>query len=249
MKLAISGTYSSGKTLTSYALSHLTGIPRTRARTMRELLPFAVPGKTLEECSAAELVQLIVRRHVERCVHESHLTEGFISDGSSLQEWIYGSVRVIVGINPNASIGLGDLESVERTTELKFFEEVMTQLGVAIKEHVQLTYEAFVHLPNELTLAKDGHRPVNERFRSMADESIAHEIDALGIPRHVIGGSLPERLTKIVETFGFSTLMSVDEAIARAQEEYSAVDMTIESDRAWAKHSDEVEKQPAGSTA
>ena len=237
MKLAISGTYSSGKTLTSYALSHLTGIPRTRARTMRELLPHAVPGKTLEECTGAELIQLIVRRHTERCVHESHLTDGFISDGSSLQEWIYGAVRVVVGINPNASVHLGDLESVERTGELEFFDQVMTQLGVAIKQHVGETYETFVHLRNELTLAKDGHRPVNERFRSMADEAIAREIDALGIPRYTIGGTLPERLDQIVETLGLPAVTTVPEAIALAEQEYRSLDMTIESDRAWATHS------------
>lgn len=234
MKLAISGTYSSGKTLTSYALSHLIGIPRTRARTMRELLPFAVPGKTLEQCNGAELLQLIVRRHVERCVHESHLTDGFISDGSSLQEWIYGSVRVIVGINPNDSVHLADTERVVRTEEMAFFEAVVDQLGIAIKEHVKETYDAFVHLPNELTLAKDGHRPVNERFRTLADESIAQNIDALGIPRHVVGGTLPERLERIVEIFGFAPVTDVDKAIALAEDEYKAVDMTIESDRAWA---------------
>ncbi|GGS37334.1 MULTISPECIES: AAA family ATPase [Actinokineospora] len=234
MKLAISGTYSSGKTLTSYALAHYVGIPRTRARTMRELLPFAVPGKTLEQCTGAELIQLIVRRHVERVVHESHLTDGFVSDGSSLQEWLYGSVRVIVGINPNDSVHLGDMETVAKTQEMLFFEQVMDQLGVAIKEHVRTTYDAFVHLPNELELAKDGHRPVNERFRRLADEGIAKAIDELGIPRHVVGGTLTERLLRIVEIFGFQPVMDVDTAIERAQEEYRAVDMTIESDRAWA---------------
>ncbi|MEU4445693.1 AAA family ATPase [Actinosynnema sp. NPDC050801] len=234
MKLAISGTYSSGKTLTSYALSHYIGVPRTRARTMRELLPFAVPGKTLEQCNGAELIQLIVRRHVERVVHESHLTNGFISDGSSLQEWLYGSVRVIVGINPNESVHLDDTQTVEKTPEMLFFEQVMDQLGVAIKQHVRDTYDAFVHLPNELELAKDGHRPVNERFRTLADQGIAAAIDELGIPRHVVGGTLTERLDRIVEIFGFSTVTDVDTAIERAQEEYRAVDMTIESDRAWA---------------
>jgi hypothetical protein len=43
----MSGTYSSGKTFTSMALSHYTGLPRTKARTMREILPVAAPGKTL----------------------------------------------------------------------------------------------------------------------------------------------------------------------------------------------------------
>ncbi|GAA3044913.1 AAA family ATPase [Actinokineospora globicatena] len=234
MKLAISGTYSSGKTLTSYALSHLVDMPRTRARTMRELLPFAVPGKTLEQCDGAELIQLIVRRHVERVVHESHLSTGFVSDGSSLQEWLYGSVRVIVGINPNDSVHLSDVQTVERTPEMLFFEHVMDQLGVAIKEHVKNTYDVFVHLPNELELAKDGHRPVNERFRRLADEGIAAAIDELGIPRHVIGGTLVQRLEGIVEVLGLTPVTDVHTAIARAQDEYRKVDMTIESDRAWA---------------
>jgi hypothetical protein len=200
---------------------------------MRELLPDAVPGKTLEQCTAAELIQLIVRRHVERVVHESHLADRFVSDGSSLQEWIYGSVRVVVGINPNDSIHLSDLDTVEKTDDMRFYEGVMEQLGVAIKAHVKNTYEAFVHLPNELSLAKDGHRPVNERFRSMADESIAATIDELGIPRYGVSGTLPERLRKIVEIFELTPVMDVGTSIELAQREYRAVDMTIESDRAW----------------
>jgi AAA domain len=232
MRIAISGTYSSGKTITSYALSHYAGVPRIRARTMRELLPQAVPGKTLEQCTGAELVQLIVRRHTERAVHESTFTDGFISDGSSLQEWIYGSVRVIVGINPNNSVHLNELETVERTAEIQFFDEVMTQLGVAFKQHVKSTYDAFIHLPNELALAKDGHRPVNERFRSLADQRLLEMADELNIPRHVVGGTMPDRLQRIVEIFGFTPVMSVDGAIQLAQLEYDSVDMTIESDRA-----------------
>lgn len=49
-------------------LSHYTGLPRT----MREILPEAAPGKTLEECTAAELIQMIVTRHVERAVYEDN---------------------------------------------------------------------------------------------------------------------------------------------------------------------------------
>lgn len=233
MKLAISGTYSSGKTLTSYALAHYAGIPRTRARTMRELLPIAVPGKTLEECTAAEIVQLIVRRHTERCVQESHLPDGFVSDGSSLQEWLYGAIRVIVGINPNDSVHLADTETVPRTPEIDMFEKVMDQLGVAIRDHVRSTYDVFVHLPNELPLAADGHRPVNERFRHLADEKITAAIDELEIPRYVIGGTLSERLIEIATTLGLEPQMTTAEAIARAEREYSALDMRVESDRAW----------------
>ena len=159
MRLGITGTYSSGKTFTAMALGHFTGIPRTRAKTMREILPDAAPGKTLEQCTAAELLQMIVVRHTERAVHEARLAPSFLSDGCSLQEWIYGMVRVTVGINPNDSIGLSHLETVEKTADLAYFEEVVGQLGLAFKRHVKSSYDAFVHLRNELPLAADGHRP------------------------------------------------------------------------------------------
>lgn len=232
MRLGITGTYSSGKTITAMALSEYVGMPRTRAKTMREILPDAAPGKTLEECTAPELLQMIMVRHVDRAVHESRLWDGFVSDGCSLQEWIYGSVRVTVGINPNASVHLSDLESVERTDEIRFFEAVIRQMGVAMKQHVKRTFDAFVHLRNELPLAEDGHRPVSERFRTMSDEKLLATLDELEIPYTIIGGGLPERLRRIAELHGLTPVTSVDEAIARAEREYAALDMRAESERA-----------------
>lgn len=235
MRLGISGTYSSGKTITAMALSHFTGIPRTRAMTMREILPEAAPGKTLEQCTAPEILQMIVVRHCDRAVHESRLASGFISDGSSLQEWIYGSLRVIVGINPNASIHLSDLEQVPRTDELRFFDAVMTQLGHALKRHVVKTFDAFVHLRNELPLAEDGHRPVNERFRSMCDEILKKTLDELAIPYSIVQGSLPERLETIAETLQLPRVMDTRAAVSRAQQEYAAMDVRSETERAAAQ--------------
>jgi hypothetical protein len=105
MKISISGTYSAGKTSTVMALSHYTGVPRTLARTIREILPEAVPGKTLAEVTPAEFVQLMMCRHTGRAVQEALLGDHFISDGSSLQEWLYGAGRVLHGTNPNATAG------------------------------------------------------------------------------------------------------------------------------------------------
>ncbi len=232
MKLGITGTYSSGKTLTSMALTHFTGIPRTQARTMREILPEAAPGKTLEECTAAELLQMIIVRHTERVAHERQLgAASFLSDGCSLQEWIYGSIRVQVGINPNASVHLGEGESVEKTAELHFFEQVMERIGVSLKIHVKRTYDAFVHLRNELPLTEDGHRPVNERFRTMADETLLRVLDELEMPVHVIGGDLATRLETIADRFGFTPVTTAAEAIARAERDYQGLDTRSESER------------------
>ncbi|MFI0264770.1 AAA family ATPase [Streptomyces sp. NPDC017056] len=229
MRLAISGTYSVGKTLTTMAVAHLTGIPRSSAKTMRELLPISVPGKTLEECTAAEIIMLIMRRNQERAVNESHLADGFISDGSSLHEWCYGTVRVLLGINPNESV---DLESVEMTDELSFYADVMEQMGIPAKQHAKASYDAFVHLPIEFPLVLDGHRPVNERFRQLADEKLLRELKEMGMPVHVVGGTVEERLRKITDIFGFTPALSVKEAIRRAEADYAQLDTTSETDRA-----------------
>ena len=100
MRLSISGTYSAGKTFTTMALAHYTGIPRSPARTIREIMPDAVPGKALTEVTPAEYIQLAVRRHVGRAVSEALLGDNFVADGSSLQEWTYAAARVEFGMDP-----------------------------------------------------------------------------------------------------------------------------------------------------
>jgi len=235
MKLAISGTYSSGKTLTVMALSHYTGLPRTLAQSIREILPDAVPGKRLAECAPAEFLQLMMRRHVGRAVQESLLPNEFLSDGSSLQEWIYGAARVEYGMNPNETAHPeGEKENLggfQGPAEVRFFADVVAQYGHAFRQHVKSTFDAFVHLRHELPLAADGHRPMNDRFRATCDDMLLSTVDELQIPYHVVGGTLTERLDTIVNLFGFTTKMWNDEAVALAQEEYAKRDMRPETER------------------
>lgn len=225
MRLGITGTYSSGKTLTSIVLSHYLDLPRTEARTMREILPEAAPGKTLEECSSPELIQMILTRHMERVVYENNLAPNFVSDGCSLQEWIYGSVRVKYGINPNASIHLKEGETVSKTAELQYFEQIMSELGKVFKRHVKKSFDLFIHLPNELPLAKDGHRPVNELFRSASDTLLKEAFAELQIPYHIVGGSIKERIDKIADVLGILPVMAADDAIRMAQQQYTKMIM------------------------
>lgn len=228
MRIAVSGTYSAGKTITSMALAHLCGLPRPRTKTMRELLPISIPGKRLDDCTAAELIMLIMRRSQERAVNESHVPDGFISDGSSLHEWAYGMIRVLVGINPSAST---TLENQEMSDEIRFYADVLEQMGVPAKQHAKAAYDSFVHLPIEFPLVADGHRPVNERFRAMAEDLMLATLDELEIPYHVVGGTLGERLQKIMDIYGFAPRMSVEQAIVLAREEYATVDVTPEDER------------------
>ncbi|CNJ84159.1 Predicted ATPase/kinase involved in NAD metabolism [Yersinia aldovae] len=221
MRIGITGTYSSGKTLTSVALSYYLGLPRTQARTMREILPDAVPGKDLEQCTPAEIINLIVTRHIERVVYEEKLSPSFVSDGCSLQEWIYGSVRVLFGINPNDSIHLNPGEHVPLTPELIFFKDVMGELGKIYKRHVKRSFDVFIHLPNELPLSKDGHRPVNEHFRTSSDELLKGTLEELALPYYIVGGTIEQRLDKISEILNIKPVIPAREAVEKETRIYN----------------------------
>jgi hypothetical protein len=234
MKLAISGTYSSGKTRTVMALSHYTGVPRTLAKTIREILPDAVPGKRLTEVTPPEFLQVMMRRHVGRAVQESLLGDSFLSDGSSLQEWLYGTARVIHGMNPSATAGQ---LAGPPSAEMLFFEQVVAQFGHAFKQHVKGTFDAYVHLRHELRIRDDGHRPMNEEFRDTIDDMLLATLEELKIPYYVIGGSFGDRMTAIVKTFDLPTVMDLDEAMALADSEYGELDMRLETERARAVRS------------
>lgn len=227
MRIAISGTYSSGKTTTSIALAHLTGIPRTHAKTMREILPEVLPGRRLEDCTGSELVQLGIIRYAERAVHESHMGESFISDGSSIHEWVYGKIRTRVGIHP----GLEPKMAVELSEEMRYFEQIMDAIGAVTKRHAKNAYDVFVHLPIEFGLVADGHRPVSESFRRMSDELLIETLTDLDIPYHVIGGTLTDRLEQIARVLDLPRVIPLAGAIALAQAEIASADNTDELHR------------------
>ena len=95
IRLVISGTYSTGKTTTATALSIATGIPLINALSAREILTEIYPGRRFQDMNATELMTLGLKRFEERIREEAILykeNSSFISDGSVLNEWIYGTV-------------------------------------------------------------------------------------------------------------------------------------------------------------
>src|SRR5690606_40886163 len=72
-RIVISGTYCTGKTTLSLALERASGISCSHALTMREILPKLFPGKSLRDCSYAELICLGMKRFEDRIRKESEL--------------------------------------------------------------------------------------------------------------------------------------------------------------------------------
>jgi nicotinamide riboside kinase len=230
LKLAISGTYSTGKTTTTEALSLWVGIPRTHAQTMREILPEAFPGKALEDCSPAELFQLGMMRFTERAVRESQAGASFISDGSSLHEWIYGKARLEVGINPNSTELVRLVQKALLLPFKKVIDEVNEGFGAVVKRHAKKAYDEFIHLPVEFPLVKDGHRPVSEKFRKLSDELLLETLRELGIEYHIVSGSIETRLQRIAEIYGLEPVMPLEQAVREARTRVRALHSAIETD-------------------
>lgn len=65
-RIVISGTYSTGKTTTTTALSLATGIPLINALSAREILTDLYPGRRFQDMTLDELLALGLKRLEER---------------------------------------------------------------------------------------------------------------------------------------------------------------------------------------
>jgi nicotinamide riboside kinase len=218
VRLAVSGTYSTGKSTTTEALSIATGIPRTHAMTSREILLDLVPGKQVMDLTAAELVALGLRRLEERIHHEAAQPGSFISDGSVIHEWIYGEARMLAGINPGAGPLLRLTKAVVGLPYKRFYRQYMHAYGMIVKARAKRSYDSYVHLPVEFAMNADGHRPVSEPFRELSDRLLIDTLDELEIPYLVVRGSVEQRLEQIVRHLDLPLVVPMDEAVATAHE-------------------------------
>ncbi len=210
-RIAVVGAYGSGKTLLSTALSHLTGLPRTHGSPMRE--PIGGEGRSVHQWTQAQLLQLTVNRYTERVLGESGNPEGFISDGSVVHEWVYAKVRLVAGSYPGTET---PLEDRHRSADTAAYEQVADGIGLLAKRHAQKAYDAFLHVPIEFGL-DPGNRPVNEEFRRLSDSVLLPALKEVGLPLHVLHGSLEERLKQASEHLGLECSTTVEEAALLAE--------------------------------
>jgi len=197
-RIVISGTYCTGKTTLSLALSVATGIPSTHAPTMREILPELFPGKSLKQCTYPELLRLGMERFQERLEAESKLKNGFISDGCPIQEWLYGSTRLITGAYPEENKLTMLWKKIKNYRQYRDFELLLSGFEVMAKTYTKNNYDIFIHLPVEFPFVEDGHRPTSERFREESERMLINTYRSLHIKPIYVGGTLENRLNIIL---------------------------------------------------
>jgi len=202
MRIAFVGAYGNGKTTLTTELSQRLGLPRSHGSAMRD--PAGGVPKALEETTAPELIQLGVRRFAERAAEENRTERGFLSDGSVLHEWVYSKVRLSAGRHPEPSVTLADAPA--RDDISKPYEEVVDQVGLLAQEYARSGYDLIIHCPVEFPLPA-GHSPISERFRTLSDELMLEMVGTLGLPVHIVTGTLEERIAQVMALPGVSATL------------------------------------------
>jgi hypothetical protein len=146
------------------------------------------------------------------------LSGPFISDGSVLHEWVYGQARMRVGINPGAPLLHRAAKRIAGIPVKPFYQQYLNGYGAVTKARAKRLYDAFVHLPVEFEMRTDGHRPVSEKYRRVADRLLIETLAELEIPYWVVGGTMAERVEKILDLFHLPTVVPLDEAVGLATE-------------------------------
>lgn len=217
-RIVISGTYCTGKTSLSLALSLATGIPTTHAPTMREILPGLFPGTSLKDCSYAQLLRLGMERFARRMHAEAGLFTGFISDGCPLQEWLYGSTRLITGAYPEENHWTMLWKKLKNYRQYQDFDLLLAGFEKMAKNYAKNRYDIFFHLPVEFPFVEDGHRPTSERFRRVSEERLLACYNELNISPNIVSGTMNERLSHILNHLKLQPSISLDLAIHQAIE-------------------------------
>ncbi|WP_214649462.1 ATP-binding protein [Sphingobacterium mizutaii] len=212
-RIVISGTYCTGKTSLSIALSLATGIPTTHAPTMREILPWLFPGTSLKDCSYAQLLRLGMERFERRVHAEAGLSTGFISDGCPLQEWLYGSTRLITGAYPEENSWTMLWKKLKNYREFRDFELLLAGFEKMAKTYTKNSYDIFFHLPVEFPFIEDGHRPTSERFREESERILINTYRSLQITPIYVSGTLENRLKTILSHLNITSKIPLAEAV------------------------------------
>lgn len=225
IRLVISETYSTGKTTTATALSIATGIPLINALSAREILTEIYPGRRFQDMNATELMTLGLKRFEERIREEAILyreNSSFISDGSVLNEWIYGTVRLKIGLNPGAKFMHRLSKAILGIPGKSFYRKYMDAYGQVAKMHSKMWYTDVVHLPVEFAMNTDGHRPVSEKYRTLSDIEIQEGFLAIGKKPELVTGNQEERLEKIIKLYDLPIVVPIKDAIKEAEKVISS---------------------------
>ncbi|WP_024831527.1 AAA family ATPase [Ruminiclostridium josui] len=201
LRIAISGTFATGKTTLAVALGELTAVPMISVKSLEEVTSLHFPGKTIDQCSPFEYYQICIYRFLEQVMSEKRVQGNFIVDGTLIESYIYGQVKLnSLNYTPfSFNLFANNLGII---THKNIYENFYKSLGNVFKEYCRRNYHSFIHLPVESTATQEDNHYYSDKVRKTCDEMIISALEEIGIEYYIITGSTEERLKKIMNIYG-----------------------------------------------
>jgi len=178
MKVAITGTHSTGKTTLARRCAASIGVPFVQGDRIAQIMDRYFPGKHLEDLTSADFWFLEKKGLRERISAESR-HEQFVSDGCTLNSIAYAL----------AECG----EEIRKRHDFSEFKRIALSNTK--------TYSHIIYLPPEITLEDDGLRPRSQTFRQKVDEIICDLLQ--GFKFFTVNGSVKQRVEQVRKIVGY----------------------------------------------
>lgn len=174
-KIAIVGSFSTGKTTTAQILARRLDLPLL-PEVAREVVEL---GFKLDKDATPETETLIFLKQL----NNELATEEFVGDRSLIDVMAYAGWV---------------LDHQERTREMYLWDECVK----LAERRLRTSYSHVFYLPIEFPIVLDGLRPDDPEFQKDIDKRVLRLLDSHGIVYETITGSVEERLEKIVRALG-----------------------------------------------
>jgi nicotinamide riboside kinase len=174
-RIAIVGSFSTGKTTLAEAAAPKLGLPLL-PEVAREIVDL---GFKLDKDATVETETLIFLRQY----HNEQTHPEFVGDRSLVDVMAYASWV---------------LENQERRKEFALWD---TCLDIA-KHHLRSQYSHVFYLPVEFGIVPDGLRPMDPDFQADIDRRMVHLLEVNDIRYATLTGSVEDRMDALVEAVG-----------------------------------------------
>lgn len=185
VKIAVSGSYGAGKTTLVKCLSTKLALPYSTIPPMDS--PLGRAGLTATESTRDELVELLIRRLMDRAAVE-FTTARLISDGSLIHDWVFVRTLLAHGACPDEQAD-ADVTRIIDTIE---------PARRAIMSRMNGLYDLMVHVPIDFEMT-EGPQPVSENFRRLSDAYLINELQQLPQGYTTVSGPLQERMLFLLD--------------------------------------------------
>jgi nicotinamide riboside kinase len=185
MRIAITGSYGAGKSTLARALSETLGRRIHSIPAMAD--PWWKPDRGATACSRSELMELLIRRLMDRAAMEFREAT-VVSDGSLIHDWVFVRTLLMHGATPNPDIAADPVWLIESLEPARR----------AIHTRMHELYDVIIHLPVEFPL-RPGIQLVSEEFRRLSDVYLLRELSGTTTPVQTVTGPLSARIEKCVQ--------------------------------------------------